>query len=237
MGSNQPKPALEQGKPVRARAHACGFARRPLAIWKTRKEPAALFTCLTNICTKALAFLFLYDTSPRWWRVRPSATPSLGFASNRDDPRNWVLGHHLRTQTSLVRVLIELIRPRIPLATTTAKTEDKPSCSRRPSVVAFNSSSLRATGDPKDARTWTREARTDLWMAGHSEMTHDGDFGPFGEIPNSRATVANRGRGAVLWVHNKLAEHAEHSIYSDRSSVSRIWDGSIYSGACWTLNL
>jgi hypothetical protein len=46
-----------------------------------------------------------------------------------------------------------------------------------------------------------------------------------GEIPNSLATVVNRGRGAVLWVRNKLTEHIEHPIYSDRSSVSRIWDG------------
>jgi hypothetical protein len=46
-----------------------------------------------------------------------------------------------------------------------------------------------------------------------------------GEIPNSRATVANRGRGVVLWVRNKLMEHIEHSIYSDCSGVSRIWDG------------
>jgi hypothetical protein len=46
-----------------------------------------------------------------------------------------------------------------------------------------------------------------------------------GEIPNSRATLANRGRGAVLWVRNKLTEHTEHSTYSNHSSVSRIWDG------------
>jgi hypothetical protein len=37
--------------------------------------------------------------------------------------------------------------------------------------------------------------------------------------------VGNRGRGAVLWVRNKLAEHAELSIYSGHSSVSRILDG------------
>jgi hypothetical protein len=46
-----------------------------------------------------------------------------------------------------------------------------------------------------------------------------------GEIPNSRATLANRGQGAVLWVRNKLTEHAGHSIYSNRLVVSRIWDG------------
>ena len=67
MGSNQSKLAREQGKLARARARARSgvFARRPLAIWKTREELATLFTCLTDICTKALAFLFLYDSSPR----------------------------------------------------------------------------------------------------------------------------------------------------------------------------
>jgi hypothetical protein len=36
-----------------------------------------------------------------------------------------------------------------------------------------------------------------------------------GEIPNSGATVGNRGRGAVLGVRNMLTEQAGSSIYSD----------------------
>jgi hypothetical protein len=178
MGSNQPKPARRREKHVCARAR--GVAQRSLAIQLTSKEP--LNTILMSHWQSHLSpeFLFLHRTSP--WRrcVRPPTTPSLGFASNGDDCWNRASDHHPRTQTSLVHALIELIRPRIPLATMTAKTEDRPSCSRRPSMVAFNWSSLRATRDPKDARTRTREAPTDLWMAGHGEMSNGGDFGWFG---------------------------------------------------------
>jgi hypothetical protein len=35
-----------------------------------------------------------------------------------------------------------------------------------------------------------------------------------GEVPNSQATVANRGQGLVLLVRNKLAEQSGASIYS-----------------------
>jgi hypothetical protein len=49
-----------------------------------------------------------------------------------------------------------------------------------------------------------------------------GDFGRFGGKPNSRSVVPNQGRGLVLGVRNKLAEHTEHSIYRDHSKVSRI---------------
>jgi hypothetical protein len=62
-------------------------------------------------------------------------------------------------------------------------------------------------------------------MVGHGEVSHGGATDRFGRNPNSWATVANRGRGAVLWMRNKLTEHVENSIYSDRSGVLRIWDG------------
>jgi hypothetical protein len=62
MNSNGLKPALagpRTGK-TRARARAGDFAQRSLSIWKTRKEVAALFMCLSDICVKPLPFLFLY---------------------------------------------------------------------------------------------------------------------------------------------------------------------------------
>jgi hypothetical protein len=37
-----------------------------------------------------------------------------------------------------------------------------------------------------------------------------------GEIPNYRATVANRERGMVHWLCNKIAEQAGPSIYSNQ---------------------
>jgi hypothetical protein len=49
-------------------------------------------------------------------------------------------------------------------------------------------------------------------MAGHGEMPTATNLTDLGEVPNSRATVANRGRGVVLWVFNKLAEQARASI-------------------------
>jgi hypothetical protein len=61
---------------------------------------------------------------------------------------------------------------------------------------------------------WLSRARC-LTMARLTEL---------GENRNSRVVVANRQWGAVHWLRNKIAEQAEHSIYSDRSSVSRIWD-------------
>jgi hypothetical protein len=36
--------------------------------------------------------------------------------------------------------------------------------------------------------------------------------------------LANRKRGAVHWLRNKIAEQSEHLIYSECSSVSRILD-------------
>ena len=44
------------------RARAGDFVQRPPVIQITRKEPATLFTCLTDICTKSLALLFLHGS-------------------------------------------------------------------------------------------------------------------------------------------------------------------------------
>jgi hypothetical protein len=35
----------------------------------------------------------------------------------------------------------------------------------------------------------------------------------------------------VHWAHNKKAEQGGHSIYSDHSCASRIWDENVHSGA------
>jgi hypothetical protein len=53
-------------------------------------------------------------------------------------------------------------------------TEDRQSCSRRPSVVAFNRWGLQAIGDPKETRTQTKEVWTDLEFSSHGEVSHDG---------------------------------------------------------------
>jgi hypothetical protein len=45
-----------------------------------------------------------------------------------------------------------------------------------------------------------------------------------GEIPISRATVANRGREVVFWFRNELTEQAGASIYSDQKRWLRILD-------------
>jgi hypothetical protein len=46
----------------------------------------------------------------------------------------------------------------------------------------------------------------------------------FGENRNSRAMVANRERGMVHWLRNKIAEQAGPSIYSDQKWWLRILD-------------
>jgi hypothetical protein len=60
-------------------------------------------------------------------------------------------------------------------------------------------------------------------MAGHSGMSHGGAATDLGENPNSLVMVANLGRGAVLWVRNKLAEQAGATIYSVQKRWLRIW--------------
>jgi hypothetical protein len=54
-------------------------------------------------------------------------------------------------------------------------------------LIEFTSNKI-----PQDARTQTKEAQTDLWMAGHGEVSYGGVLGRFGENRNSGAMVANR---------------------------------------------
>jgi hypothetical protein len=153
----------------------------------------------------------------------PASHPLLGLASNGDDCRNWVSDHHPQSKMILDHVLIELIWPEIPPSTTTTNTKDKQSCSRRTNMVAFNWSSLQATGDSKDTRTQTREVWTDLEFSSQGEVSHGGVPADLGEIWNSRAIVDDREWGVVFWLCNKIAEQARASIYRDQPSVLRIW--------------
>jgi hypothetical protein len=59
-------------------------------------------------------------------------------------------------------------------------------------------------------------------VAGHGVASHGGADNRFGGKRNSPAMVANRGRGFVLRVRNKLVEQAEASIYRGRLRGGRI---------------
>jgi hypothetical protein len=84
----------------------------------------------------------------------------------------------------------------------------------------------------RNAKTWTREVRTDLRLAGHGAIPHGGDGDlSWGEIPNSRATVDGLRWGVVHWARNKKAEQGGHSIYSDHSCASWILDENVHGGA------
>ena len=53
-------------------------------------------------------------------------------------------------------------------------------------------------------------------VAGHGVASHGGADNRFGGKLNSPSMVANRRRGVVLWVRNKLAEQAGAFIYRDQ---------------------
>jgi hypothetical protein len=67
-------------------------------------------------------------------------------------------------------------------------------------------------------------------MVGHGEMLTAVRRSDLGEIPNSGATVGNRGRGAMLGVRNMLTEQARPSIYSDQQRWLRIWGKKLAAG-------
>jgi hypothetical protein len=86
----------------------------------------------------------------------------------------------------------------------TANTEDRQSCSRRPSKVAFNRSSLQETGEHKPEKYeptygWLTTAR------GHTTVR----LTELGENRNSRATVDGRTWLGLCWVRDKRAEQWE----------------------------
>jgi hypothetical protein len=59
-------------------------------------------------------------------------------------------------------------------------------------MVEFNRSGRRATRDPKDTRTQTREVWTNLDHFGHGEVYHSGALVDYREIQNSQAIVDGR---------------------------------------------
>jgi hypothetical protein len=63
MNNDALKPAQaspQTRKRARTRALTGDFAQRTTAIQKTRKKSFPLFTCVSDVCTKAPRLLFLY---------------------------------------------------------------------------------------------------------------------------------------------------------------------------------
>jgi hypothetical protein len=100
-----PRPG-KTGAPALTLATLC---RDPRLFEKPVKNPYILFICLTDVCTKPLALLFLLQLKPWRWRACPPAIPSWELATNGDDDRNRASDQHPRSQASLGHVLIELI--------------------------------------------------------------------------------------------------------------------------------